>query len=209
MSVKHKKTTATILACLIALCLASAVYPGYLLHSGYSSNTYSAGCTNTAPLFGGQFFEQTFSPLYSHLEKMEIAVDYDEALAEGVFLTFELADSSERILFTCDIPLTDLACSTYSDIPVKKVLKPDNLYSWRIYASGDVSLQLLHTEIAENQAPENQTLTLAGDVLNGQSVSQYHYTIHPSMIYILQGWLGAVLLLLVMLDWIRRRFSSR
>lgn len=188
------------------------VWPGYLIHDEYVSESKSARYEPTYVLAPGDVTAQYFVPQRSHMSGIDLAIIFDDKYARDESIRFVLREESGQEILSRDIMLEQVESGCYYTVEIDKKLNADETYYWELVVpdTENLDLQIMYTNHLTDQAAEN-TLFLLNDEKYGdygditQSVSQYVYLSHPDKIIIIgQYWAGAVLIYIICMDIVSR-----
>lgn len=143
---------------ILILILLFAVLCGNFLYTGASNEPSLLDTTSSEPLTEGSSITQYFTPQYSYLTNISIALDKggNSDMAGSLVLCL-LDSSSDKILYESTISLSALAEFWYLDFPVNKRLNTAHTYYVTISTFGCLpdSQPSLLLAAPGTQAPEN------------------------------------------------------
>lgn len=204
--IRKPEAVGKILLTLLLIALELAVWPGYLVHDTYMSNSYSEYSTYSDPITEKTEIAQYFIPLYSRLDQLEFALDYVQEAAGDQVLQFALYDEKNTELMSQQIPMADMEAGHYYAIAVGRGLSKKQMYHWTLTIPENTGcdIRLMYAEHGTGVAPENMRLDRNGELFgaeDAQATVRYTYEIHPDKVVIIGGyWLGNALIYLVLME---------
>lgn len=119
---------------------------------------------------------QRFQPQTSRLEKIAVVLGFYDEITEGR-LNFVLLDENNKIIVSHTIEAKDLKPFSYYDIPVKKWVDKDKIYTYRITADKDSSGKFfgVYTGMEGTHAQGSIDMRIGGQEIVGQAVTSYTY----------------------------------
>lgn len=186
---------------LVVFCLGA--WPGYLIHTYQTVDLYPQNVWQTPWLSTGDVAEQSFSPVYSRLQRIKAAVAFDESMVTEEYLQFTLYDDTDKKVYTKKIYFKKIHNRLYFDIVVEKKLDPRREYTWTLTMPDATGLQyaLLYTEDTSGTIQENSVLSINAESTQGNAVNQYDYYAHYDKTTIVgKYWAGAVLIWILLLE---------
>lgn len=205
----RKRIATGILTVILAVFMWSA-FPGYVFHTWFWSDTASNHSVVTEVLADSVLTTQYFAPILPFIRSIQFAVEFEEEVDEGETVLFSLCDEDENVIFSQEIPISDMESNTYYDVEINQRLKTGRNYYWSLTSpmSAAYDWKMMYTELPGDQAVENQLFLIGNDTYgsgDAQTISQYVYYDHHDKVVIIGGfWSGGILVYLICLEVINR-----
>lgn len=193
------------------------VWPGYLIHDEYVSESRGARYEPTYILAPGDVAAQYFVPQRSHMSGIEFAIIFDDTYIGDASIRFVLREESGQEILSQDIMLEQVPSGWFYTVEFDERLKAGETYYWELVVPDvkKLDLQIMYTNHLTDQAAENKLFLLNGEKYGDygditQSISQYVYLSHPDKIIIIgKYWAGAVLIYIICMDIVSRISKPR
>lgn len=185
----------------------AGVWPGWLIHTYKTAELYTGDIWQTPWLSTGDTALQYFYPEDSRLSRIKIALAFDESVAQGAYLIFEIQDENGGQVCNQEIFFDQIESGCYFDVAVEEKVKTGGEYAWMLSLPDEAWLEyaVLCTGDAAGNAVENQVLLINGEDAGGNAINQYEYYAHYDKAVVIGGfWLGALLVWMVLLEFTDR-----
>ncbi|MCD7806954.1 MAG: hypothetical protein LUH19_06385, partial [Lachnospiraceae bacterium] len=167
--------------CMILIC------PVGVIRTSVESHNGADGRISVGALSDESYTEQFFTPQFRYLQKMAIAITYDEIQDENAVILFSIKNAAGEEVFSTRLSASDFTSSSFYYFPVGISLKKGQQYSWTVTVESSFSEQisLLATSPEVITPMENSILYYNGELTTSAAEVDYDYGSLPGKGHIL------------------------
>lgn len=183
---------------ILAVCLLCLLpfWPLGLVREDVEQRSKDASHQIADPLAPGDSLTQSFRASHGTLKALDFVLECDDGQPKNGTLLFQLTDAGNHVLYSEELPYSQIGGYRYHRVDLNLSLKWQRLYTYRI-TNLDITENMprpVYTSDPSMHAAPNRRMTLKGEEIQGAALTRYTWNAPLRLHYVLAiaGFIGTV-----------------